>query len=110
MEGAPVLREVLELYDWTVDDVVSQRIEAIRATRFSEDQVVQHGGVLRVARIHIDLDAGAFAGPGDAVLFGDVLNHFLGRYACIHYSVQLVVGIDGQETVYPRTEFTGAPF
>ncbi|WP_322062941.1 type VI secretion system baseplate subunit TssF [Paraburkholderia sp. J63] len=109
LAGAPVLHEVLELYDWTVDDAVPQRIDAITSVRFSEDQVIQRGGVLRVARIHVDLDAGAFAGPGDAVLFGDVLNHFLGRYACFHYSVQLALTIDGQETVYPRTDFTGAP-
>lgn len=109
-EGAPVLREVLELYDWTVDDAVSQRIDAIRTVRFSQDQVLQRGYVLRVVRIHVDLDPGAFAGPGDAVLFGDVLNHFVGRYASLQCSMQLLLTIDGQETVYPRTDFTGAPF
>jgi type VI secretion system protein ImpG len=109
-EGAPVLREVLELYDWTVDDAVPQRIDAIRTVRFSEDQVLQRGYVLRAVRIHIDLDAGGFDGPGDAVLFGDVLNHFLGRYAGTQCSIQMVLTIDGQETVYPRTDFKGAPF
>lgn len=109
-EGAPALREVLELYDWTVDDAVPQRIDAIRTVRFSRSQVLQRGYLLRVVRIHVDLDAGAFAGPGDAVLFGDVLNHFLGRYAALHCSMQLVLGVDGNETVYPRTDFTGAPF
>lgn len=110
MEGAPVLREVLELYDWTGDDAVPQRIDAIRAVHFSEDQVLQRGGVLRVARFHVDLDAGGFDGPGDAVLFGDVLNHFLGRYASVQIATQLLLTIDGQETVYPRTDFRGAPF
>lgn len=109
-EGEPLLREVLELYDWTVDDAVSQRIDAIRTVRFSRRQVLQRGGVLRVVRIHVDLDAGAFAGPGDAMLFGDVLNHFLGRYAVLQCSIQLALTIYGQETVYPRTDFMGAPF
>lgn len=108
--GAPALREVLELYDWTVDDAVRQRIDAIRTVHFSEDQVLQRSYVLRVVRIHVDLDAGAFAGPGDAVLFGDVLNHFLGRYAGTQISMQLLLTIGGRETVYPRTDFTGAPF
>jgi type VI secretion system protein ImpG len=109
-EGEAVLREVLELYDWTPDDAVPRRIDAIRAVRFSHDQVLQRGYVLRVARIHVDLDEGGFDGPGDAVLFGDVLNHFLGRYAHSQYSVQLVLTIDGEETVYPRSDFRGAPF
>ncbi|MGF6965134.1 type VI secretion system protein ImpG [Paraburkholderia sp. WC7.3g] len=110
MEGAPVLREVLELYDWTPDDAIAQRIDALRTVDFSEDQVLQRAHVQRVARIHIELDAGGFDGPGDAVLFGDVLSHFLGRYASVQCSMQLVLTIDGQQTVYPRTDFRGAPF
>ncbi|KXU83386.1 type VI secretion protein [Paraburkholderia monticola] len=110
VEGASALREVLELYDWTVDDAVPQRIDAIQTVHFSEDQVLLRGYVLRVVRIHVGLDADGFSGPGDAVLFGDVLNHFLGRYAGTQVSMQLVLDIDGQEMVYPRTDFTGAPF
>jgi type VI secretion system protein ImpG len=110
MEGAPVLREILELYDWTPDDAVPQRIDAIQNVRFSHDQILQRGYMLRIVCIHVDLDAGGFDGPGDAVLFGDVLNHFLGRYACLQCSTQLELTIDGKETVYPRTDFTGAPF
>jgi|GEM_PF-283563 len=111
MEGAPVLREILELYDWTPDDAVPQRIDAVRAVHLSEGrEILQRGYVLRVACIRVDLDPGGFDGPGDAVLFGDVLNHFLGRYASVQCSMQLVLTIDGKETVYPRTDFTGAPF
>ncbi|MDR5750391.1 MULTISPECIES: type VI secretion system baseplate subunit TssF [unclassified Caballeronia] len=109
-EGAPVLREVLELYDWTVDDAVPRRIEAISTVRFSRGQVLQRGRLLRVLCIHVELDAGGFDGPGDAALFGDVLNYFLGRYASLQCSMQLVLTIDGRETIYPRTDFTGAPF
>jgi type VI secretion system protein ImpG len=111
MAGAPVLREILELYDWTPDDAVPQRIGAIRTVHFSEGQeILQRGYVLRIARIHVDLDPGGFGGPGDAMLFGDVLNHFLGRYASVQCSMQMVLTLDGKETVYPRTDFTGAPF
>ncbi|MEX3952248.1 type VI secretion system baseplate subunit TssF, partial [Paraburkholderia sp. EG287B] len=111
MEGAPVLREILELYDWTPDDAVPQRIDAIRTVHFSQDQeILRSGYVLRIACIHVDLDPGGFDGPGDAVLFGDVLRYFLGRYASIQCSMQLVLSIGGKETVYPRTDFTGASF
>lgn len=34
----------------------------------------------------------------------------LGRYASWQCSMQLARAIDGQETVYPRTNFTGALF
>jgi type VI secretion system protein ImpG len=109
-EGGPVLREVLELYDWTPEDAIPRRIDAIRTVRFSKDQVLQRGYVQRVVRIHVDLDAGGFDGPGDAVLFGDVLNHFLGRYASVQCSMQLALTADGRKTVYPRTDFEGPPF
>ncbi|HEY4353608.1 MAG TPA: type VI secretion system baseplate subunit TssF [Paraburkholderia sp.] len=109
VEGAPALREVLELYDWTPDDAIAQRIESIRTVRFSQDHDVQRGYAFRVVRIHVELDAGGFDGPGDVVLFGDVLNHFLGRYASVQYSVQLVLTVDGKETRYPRADFKGAP-
>ncbi|CAG4928604.1 type VI secretion system baseplate subunit TssF [Paraburkholderia saeva] len=109
-EGAPALREVLELYDWTPDDAAARRIDAIREVRVSWRRVLAHGGVLKEVRLHIDLDASAFDGPGDAVLFGDVLNHFIGRYGAVHYATGLTLGVDGRETVYPRIEFEGAPF
>lgn len=109
-QGAPVLREVLELYDWTVDDTVPQRIGAIRSVRFTREQILQRGYVLMVLCMEVELDAGAFAGPGDAVLFGDVLNHFIGRYASLQCSIQLVLTIDGNKTSYPRIDFEGAPF
>jgi len=110
MEGAPALRETLELYDWSPDDGISRRIDAIRDVRFSERQVVERAYVQRIACAYVELDATAFDGPGDAELFGDVLSHFMGRYACFHHSMQLVLVIDGKETVYPRIDFEGAPF
>ncbi|MBB5501751.1 type VI secretion system baseplate subunit TssF [Paraburkholderia sp. MM5384-R2] len=109
MEGAPALRETLELYDWTPDDGVSRRIDAIREVRFSEKQKVERAYVQRIACAYVELDPTAFDGPGDAGLFGEVLNHFLGRYASLHVSMQLVLSIGGKETVYPRIDFEGAP-
>lgn len=110
MEGEAALHEALELYDWTPDDGPTRRIEAIRNVRLSAEDVLQRGYMHREVRVHVDLDPAAFDGPGDAVLFGDVLNHFIGRYACFHHSMRLVLSIDGKETVYPRIDFEGAPF
>lgn len=109
-EGASALREVLELYDWAPDDGAARRIDAIREVRVSRRQALVRGGLLREVRVHVELDAGAFDGPGDAVLFGDVLNHFIGRYASVHHAMGLALTVDGRETVYPRTVFEGAPF
>lgn len=110
VEGAPVLREVLELYDWAPDDTISRRIDAIRSVRFSQEQTTRRRDVLPVVRVHVELDAGGFDGPGDVVLFGDVLGHFLGRYASLQYSVQLALTVDGEETLWPGTDWKGAAF
>lgn len=110
MGGAPALREVLELYDWSTDDGIERRIDAIEDVRLAEHQAVERASVHREIRVHIRLDATAFDGPGDAVLFGDVLSRFVGRYASFHHSMRLVLDIDGKETVYPRREHEGAPF
>jgi type VI secretion system protein ImpG len=109
-EGAPVLREVLELYDWTADDGVTRRIDAIQDVRFVEQDVLDRGYMMRDIHMNVALDACAFDGPGDVVLFGDVLSYFVGRYACFHHSMRLVLNVDGKETRYPRTDFEGAPF
>jgi type VI secretion system protein ImpG len=109
-EGAPALREALALYDWTPGEGATRRIEAIRVVRLAEEQAWVRGYVQRVICVHVELDAAAFDGPGDAMLFGDVLSRFTGRYACIHHAMQLMLNLDGKETVYPRTDFEGAPF
>lgn len=110
VEGEAALQETLELYDWVPDDGPTRRIEAIREVRLSAENFLQRACMHREVRVHVDLDPTAFDGPGDAVLFGDVLNHFIGRYACFHHSMRLVLSIDGKETVYPRIDFEGAPF
>jgi type VI secretion system protein ImpG len=108
--GAPALREVLELYDWSADDGIGRRIDAIEDVRLAEHETVDRAYMHCEIRVHVRLDATAFDGPGDAVLFGDVLSLFVGRYASFHHSMRLVLDIDGKETVYPRMEHKGAPF
>lgn len=110
MAGAPALREVLELYDWAADDGIGRRIDAIKDVRLAEHETVERAYMHREIRVHVQLDSAAFDGPGDAVLFGDVLSRFVGRYASFHHSMRLVLDIDGKETVYPRMGHEGAPF
>jgi type VI secretion system protein ImpG len=110
MMDESVLRGALALYDWTRQDDNGKRIAAIARVWLTEENLVQCARVLRDIHIHVAIDAAAFAGAGDVVLFGDVLSHFVGRYANFHHSVRLVLIADGKETVYPRTDFKGAPF
>lgn len=110
MAGAPALRAALELYDWSAGDGIERRIDAIDHVRLAEHQVVERAYMHREIRMYVQLDATTFDGPGDAVLFGDVLSRFVGRYASFHHSMRLVLDIDGKETVYPRMEHEGAPF
>ncbi|MDF3884870.1 type VI secretion system baseplate subunit TssF [Cupriavidus basilensis] len=105
-----VLRGVLALYDWTGLDDNAGRIAAIRRVRLEQRGVLRKGGMVREFAIHVEIDPAGFAGPGDVVLFGDVLSHFVGRYASYHYSVRLVLVANGKETAYPATEFTGSGF
>ncbi|GAB3629579.1 type VI secretion protein ImpG [Pandoraea terrae] len=106
---AQVLRGVLGLYDWTRREENERRIAAIRDVWLEEKRGLSKGGLLRCLDIHVVIDPMAFAGPGDLVLFGDVLSHFIGRYASYAYSVQLVLieGAGGRRSMYPRTDFTG---
>ncbi|MGF6899220.1 type VI secretion system baseplate subunit TssF [Paraburkholderia sp. GAS348] len=103
-----VLRGVLALYDWTGRDDNAKRIAAIRHVWIEQRSVIRKGGMLREFAIHVEIDPAGFAGSGDVVLFGDVLSHFVGRYASYHYSVRLVLVVNGKETAYPATEFTGS--
>jgi type VI secretion system protein ImpG len=110
MMDESVLRDVLKLYDWTRRDDNGKRIAGIEGVWITEKNVVSRASVLRELHIHVAIDTAAFAGTGDVVLFGDVLSHFVGRYANFHYSVRLVLIANGEETVCPRNDYTGAPF
>lgn len=108
--GAPALREVLELYDWAVDDSIERRIEAIQHVWLDEREELRRAYLHREARMHVHLDANAFDGPGDVMLFGDVLSRFIGHYANFHHSMRLVLHVDDKEILYSRMEHEGAPF
>ncbi|AKM03735.1 type VI secretion protein [Burkholderia pyrrocinia] len=108
--GAPALRAVLMLYDWSDDDGMTRRINAIEGVQLVEYQELERAYIHREIRMHVRLDAKAFDGPGDAALFGEVLSRFVGHYASFHYSMRLVLNMDGREILYPRMEHEGAPF
>jgi type VI secretion system protein ImpG len=110
MAGASAFRAALELYDWSPGDGIERRIDAIDDVRLTEHQTVGKGHMRFEIRVHVGLDATAFDGHGDAMLFGDVLSRFVGRYASFHHAVRLVLSIDGSQTVYPLMEFEDAPF
>ena len=110
MGGASALRKVLELYDWAVDDGIERRIEAIQHVWLDEHEMLQRAYLHREVRMHVCLDAKAFDGPGDVMLFGDVLGRFVGHYANFHHSMRLALHVEGEEIVYPCMEHKGAPF
>lgn len=97
-------------YDWTGLDDNAKRLAAIRHVWIEQQRVLRKGGMLREFAIHVEIDPAGFAGPGDVALFGDVLSHFVGRYASYHYSVRLVLVANGKERGYPATDFTGSGF
>ncbi|WP_431825013.1 type VI secretion system baseplate subunit TssF [Burkholderia sp. F1] len=108
--GAPALRAVLMLYDWSDDDGIMRRIDAIEDVRLAEHQELERAHMHREIRMHVRLDAKAFDGPGDAALFGEVLSRFVGHYASFHYSMRLVLAMDDSEILHPRMKHEGAPF
>ncbi len=73
-------------------------------------EVIENASIVREIHIHVAIDAAAFAGSGDVALFGEVLSRFVGRYANFHHAVRLVLTANGEQSVYPRTDFNGAPF
>ncbi|MGU7770645.1 type VI secretion system baseplate subunit TssF [Burkholderia sp. MR1-5-21] len=108
MMDANVLRGALSLYDWTQQDENRWRIAAIDTVWLDQEEEIVGAGIDRIVNINVGIDPQAFAGPGDVTLFGDVLNCFVGRYACFHYAVRLVLyeGVGGTIRRYPRTAMT----
>jgi len=104
------LRRILALYDWTGRHDNARRIEAVQDVRYSQDHSIGKHILQREFRIHVTIDPAGFAGPGDVVLFGQVLNRFVSRYATLHYGVRLVLveAGSGRQTVFPPTGLTGS--
>ncbi len=109
MMDASVLRGALSLYDWSPQDDNMRRIEAIHYVWLDEDTEIIGTRVDRIVNVNVGIEPSGFAGPGDVALFGDVLSRFVGRYACFHYAVRLVLyqGVGGAVRRYPPVLKTG---
>ncbi|MDN7427521.1 type VI secretion system ImpG/VasA family protein [Burkholderia sp. AU16741] len=109
MMDANVLRGALSLYDWTRADDNRRRIDAIRHVWLDEETERVGARVDRIVNVNVGIEPSGFAGPGDVALFGDVLSRFVGRYACFHFVVRLVLyeGVGGPSRRYPCTIKTG---
>ncbi|MGR3906607.1 type VI secretion system baseplate subunit TssF [Burkholderia sp. SR8] len=109
MMDANVLRGALMLYNWSPHNDNKRRIEAIHHVWLDEDTEIAGMRVERIVNVNVGIEPSGFTGPGDVALFGDVLNCFVGRYACFHYAVRLVLfeGVGGPVHRYPRAVKTG---
>ncbi|UVE69131.1 type VI secretion system baseplate subunit TssF [Burkholderia pyrrocinia] len=109
MMDAKVLRGALSLYDWTRQDDNRRRIEAIHNVWLDEETELVGACVDRIVNVNVGIEPSGFAGPGDVALFGDVLSRFVGRYACCHFAVRLVLyeGAGGPIRRYPCMSKTG---
>lgn len=109
MMDANVLRGALSLYDWTRQDDNRRRIDAIHYVWLDEETELAGARVDRIVNVNVGVEPSGFAGPGDVALFGDVLSCFVGRYACFHFAVRLVLyeGVGGPIRRYPCTTKTG---
>ncbi|WP_081079103.1 type VI secretion system baseplate subunit TssF [Burkholderia territorii] len=109
MMDANVLRGALSLYDWTRRDDNRRRIDAIRYVWLDEETEQVGARVDRIVNVNVGIEPAGFAGPGDVALFGDVLSRFVGRYACFHFAVRLVMyeGVGGPIQRHPSTIKTG---
>lgn len=109
MMDASVLRGALSLYDWSPQDDNRRRIEAIRDVWLDEDTEIVGARVDRIMNVNVGIEPSSFAGPGDVALFGDVMSRFVGRYACFHYAVRLVLheGVGGPVRRYPSAVKAG---
>ncbi|NTX28959.1 type VI secretion system baseplate subunit TssF [Burkholderia pyrrocinia] len=109
MMDANVLRGALSLYDWTRQDDNRRRIEAIHYVWLDEETERVGARVDRIVNVNVGIEPSGFAGPGDVALFGDVLSRFVGRYACFHFAVRLVLyeGVGGPIRRYPCMSKTG---
>nr|WP_290371052.1 type VI secretion system baseplate subunit TssF [Burkholderia diffusa] len=109
MINADVLRGALRLYDWTRQEENRRRIDAVHDVWLDEETEIIGARVDRIVNVHVGIELAGFAGAGDVTLFGDVLSRFVGRYACFHHDVRLVLheGVGGTIRRFPKTVKTG---
>jgi len=99
-------REMLRIYDfqseYDVQRALQQRrlIEGITQLRSEFAERMVRGAPLRGTQVQMDLNADHFAGMGDAYLFAQVCDRFLGLYATINGFTQLTVRMTQSGDVY----------
>lgn len=89
--GAQGLREILRLYAPSRDAYAQRQISGIREVRTEaliQPLRQQLGGVARGSRFDVELDEEAFYGVSP-LIFGEVLNVFLGLYASLNTLTQV---------------------
>ncbi|MGF6817824.1 type VI secretion system protein ImpG [Paraburkholderia atlantica] len=111
MMNAEVLRGALALYDWTSDELNRRRLAGILWVSQELLEEVSGGSVERGVLIEVTLDSHAFAGEGDVMLFGELLQRFFALYAEINLFTKLsIVSLPSQiRTDWPRSKAQRAP-
>jgi type VI secretion system protein ImpG len=106
MMDAEVLRGALALYDWSNDELNRRRLAGILHVSQELLEEVSGGAVERGVHIEVTLDAHAFAGDGDVMLFGELLHRFFALYAEINLFTKLsIVSLPSQTRVeWPRSK------
>ncbi|MGS0891833.1 type VI secretion system baseplate subunit TssF [Burkholderia stagnalis] len=104
--NAEVLRGALALYDWTSDELNRRRLAGILQVSQELIEEVSGGAVERGVLIEITLDAHAFSGEGDVMLFGELLHRFFDAYAEINLFTKLaIVSLPARRrTEWPRSK------
>jgi len=111
MMNAEVLRGALALYDWTNDELNRRRLAGILHVSQEMIEEVSGGAVERGVLIEVTLDAHAFSGEGDVMLFGELLHRFFAAYAEINLFTKLaIVSLPSRlRTEWPRSKAQRAP-
>jgi len=94
---AETLRTLLELYNFQAlaDQVAGRanrlRVDGIRAADATAVRRVVEGAPVRGTHVSLELDEAHFAGPGDAVLFGGVLDEMFAAQAGLNTFTEVAV-------------------
>jgi type VI secretion system protein ImpG len=110
---AEALRSLLSAYDFPsfVDQQAGRanqlRIEGLRSVEASEARRLLGGAVVRGTRLRALLDEAHFASPGDAFLFGSVLDELLASQVPVNAFVELAIRLDPSHREYAWTPRNG---
>src|SRR6202000_1477815 len=93
--GPEVLREMLRLYDYRDAPETHALIDAVTAVAHRRSTArIEGGGVARGLDIDIEMDTPALE-PGQAFLFGQVLDRFFGLYVNLNSFSRLSLRLKG---------------